>query len=155
MFNSSRSKFLYCLFLLCCGLILSSCSKTEYTDNHGNSGNFSDYRGQWIVINYWATWCKPCIVEMPELNHFSTSQAGKAVVFGVDFDQNTGEKLQQAVTKLNIEFPVLLHDPAQLLNYPKPQVLPTTLIFSPEGKLVKTLTGPQTSQTLLSATSLK
>jgi thiol-disulfide isomerase/thioredoxin len=155
MINPNKSKFLSCLAILSCSLLLSSCSKVDYTDNQGNSGSFSDFQGQWMVINYWATWCKPCIEEMPELNHFSTSQAGKAVVFGVDFDQNTGEKLKQAVTKLNIAFPVLINDPAQLLNYPKPQVLPTTLIFNPEGNLVKTLTGPQTLQTLLSATTLK
>lgn len=133
------------------GLIAAGCSKPDYTDHLGNEGRFSDLKGQWMLINYWAIWCKPCIEEIPELNEFAHQQAGTAVIFGVDFDQSSASEKTAAIKKLGIEFAVLNEDPAQTLGYTRPKVLPTTLVFNPRGELVKTLTGPQTKQTLLAA----
>ncbi len=104
-----------------------------------------------MIINYWAIWCKPCIEEIPELNQFAILQAGKVILFAVDFDQNQGEKLKENSQKLGIEFPVLTSDPAEILGFEHPKVLPTTLIFNPEGKLERTLIGPQTVQSLQQA----
>jgi thiol-disulfide isomerase/thioredoxin len=151
MNRSNRKSRIYGAMLLCTSLLLSACAKTEYSDNHGNSGQFSDFEGRWLVINYWAVWCKPCIEEIPELNQFAKQQAETTVVLGVDFDQSSGEKLQQAVADLAIEFAVLHNDPASLLGYQRPQVLPTTLIYNPDGKLVHTLIGPQNRQSLTAA----
>lgn len=132
-------------------LLLVSCSKPEFVDSNGISGKFSDYHGRWMVINYWAVWCKPCIKEIPELNHFAKENEDKVVVLGVDYDQSTGLILQQSIDLLDIQFPVLTAEPAPTLGYARPQVLPTTLIFNPEGKLVKTLLGPQTEASLQAA----
>ncbi|ARN74897.1 TlpA family protein disulfide reductase [Oceanicoccus sagamiensis] len=139
------------LSLLCILVALSGCGKSDFQDHRGNSGNFSDYQGKWMIINYWAVWCKPCIEEIPELNHFAESNSDTVVLFGVDYDNNQGEKLQQGIDKLGINFPVLTTDPAISLQYQRPNVLPTTLIFNPEGKLHRSLKGPQTEQTLLDA----
>ena len=135
------------------GLFLVSCSKPEYVDSKGVGGNFSDYHGRWMIINYWAIWCKPCIEEVPELNHFAKSNEDKVVVLGVDYDQSADLVLQQSIDQLNIQFTVLSTDPAATLGYARPQVLPTTLIFNPSGELVKTLLGPQTEESLLAAIS--
>ena len=126
-----------------------SCTKSDYNDRNGANGSFSDHHGQWMIINYWATWCKPCIKEIPELNHFANTHAEQVVLFGIDFDGAQDEKLQQAITKLGIEFTVLNDDPANTLGYERPTVLPTTLIFNPTGKLHRTLLGPQTAESLL------
>ena len=136
-------------FIFCLSTLLISCTKSDYTDSNGASGNFGDHHGQWMIINYWATWCKPCIKEIPELNHFANTHTGKVVLFGIDFDGAQDEKLQQAITKLGIEFTVLNDDPANTLGYVRPTVLPTTLIFNPTGKLHRTLLGPQTAESLL------
>ena len=133
----------------CC--LLASCSKPDYHDHLGGSGRFSDLQGKWMVINYWATWCKPCIEEIPELNQFAHEQADKVVLFGVEYDQHQGEKLQQNIAKLGIEFPVILNDPSTLLGFDKPHALPTTLVFNPQGELHKILKGPQTESSLLQA----
>ena len=139
---------LYIFFAI---MLLTGCGKGDYQDHYGNAHDFSDHRGKWMLINYWAAWCKPCIDEIPELNHFAKKHRDKVVLFGVDFDGNQGEKLQQNINKLEIGFPVLIDDPAAILNYQQPDVLPTTLIFNPEGKLHRILKGPQTEQTLSDA----
>lgn len=147
--KSLRSPLISLLFVLAYCILASGCSEPDYTLMDGNSGNFTDHRGRWMIINYWATWCKPCIREIPELNAFAASQQHKVVLFGVDYDNNQGEKLQQSSESLNILFPILTADPARRLGYARPSVLPTTLIFDPEGALHRTLIGPQTADSLL------
>ncbi len=139
--------------LLFISLFIVACSEPDFTDHRGNSGNFDALGGRWMIINYWATWCKPCIEEIPELNHFAKENADKVALFGVEFDQSQGQKLQENIAKLNIEFPVLLNDPAVMLGFKKPMALPTTFVFNPEGELHVALKGPQTSATLLAAIS--
>lgn len=108
--------------------------------------------GRWVVINYWATWCQPCIREIPELNALH-ARYPQVEVLGVNYDGATGEKLQQQASDLNINFPLLITDPSAQLAVPRPMVLPTTLILGPDGQLRDTLVGPQTLESLARATS--
>ncbi len=138
-----------CCLLL--SLLLAACSKgIDYRTHGGDSGRFAEHRGQWLVINYWATWCKPCIEEIPELNAFARAR-DDVVVFGVDFDQNQGDALQAGIDKLGIRFPVLTQDPSATLGAERPSMLPTTLVFNPRGELHRTLRGPQTHDSLAAA----
>jgi thiol-disulfide isomerase/thioredoxin len=116
-----------------------------------NEYSVDKYLGQWVVINYWAKWCKPCIEEIPELNAFDQTYPN-VVVLGVNYDGATGEELAQQLQQLQVKFPTLSRDPYADLNMPRPAVLPTTLIIDPEGKLSHTLLGPQTLATLAAAT---
>ena len=108
-------------------------------------------QGRWVVINYWAQWCKPCIKEIPELNRLAR-QDPRLVVLGVNFDGATGAELERQVTALGIAFPLLLEDPAPALGIERPAALPTTVIVNPEGVIRSTLVGPQTEDSLLAAT---
>jgi thiol-disulfide isomerase/thioredoxin len=107
-------------------------------------------RGQWVVVNYWAEWCKPCIKEVPELNALGEREG--ITVLGVNYDGAQGEALSAQVEALGIAFPTLDLDPAAALGVKRPTVLPTTLIIDPEGTLRATLVGPQTEDSLLAAT---
>jgi thiol-disulfide isomerase/thioredoxin len=108
-------------------------------------------RGQWLVINYWAQWCKPCIHEIPELNALDRRYP-EVTVFGVNYDGATGEELAVQVGKLGMEFPNLTTDPSGTLGIDRPVVLPTTVIIDPQGTLRDILVGPQTLRSLAEAT---
>lgn len=107
--------------------------------------------GQWVVVNYWAQWCTPCIKEIPELNRLDQDYAQVTVV-GVNYDGTNGHELELQRQKLGVTFASLESDPAAQLGIPRPVVLPTTLILDPTGRLVTTLIGPQTLASLAQAT---
>ena len=99
------------------------------------------------LINYWASWCLPCIEEMPELADFRNRYQRRVEVYAVNYDGLTVDQLRQAVQALGIEIPALFQDPNERLGYQKPTVLPTTIILV-EGQVKEVLVGPQTRETL-------
>ena len=131
-------------------LLLASCGQ-DSSPPHTTSPNIAELRGQWLVINYWAKWCKPCIKEIPELNELD-QQYSQVTVLGVNYDGASGEELATQLTDLGVEFAMLAEDPSSELNLPRPVVLPTTIILDPSGKHSQTLLGPQTTASLALAT---
>jgi len=129
--------------LLALAALLAACT--------GPEDPIDEQRGNWLLINYWAQWCKPCIREIPELN--AIDQREGWAVLGVNFDGATGEALDSQIGSLGIEFPTLAEDPAGRFNLERPQVLPTTLVIDPEGRLQRVLVGPQTQESIDAATS--
>ena len=109
--------------------------------------SLQDHRGQWVLVNYWAKWCKPCIKEIPELNALDRERED-VTVLGVNYDGLVGEELADQLTELKVEFATLPADPSEQLGASRPVVLPTTFILDPDGALVSTLVGPQTLETL-------
>ncbi len=104
--------------------------------------------GNWMVINYWATWCVPCREEIPELNRLAFG-VGALDVYAVNFDEAEGEDLLAQAADMGIQFPLLVTDPGPRLGLVRPTVLPTTLILSPDGEEITRLIGPQTEAALL------
>lgn len=135
---------------LLCGT-LSACSKTDYQTLDGHGGRFDDLRGRWILINYWAVWCKPCVKEIPELNRFNRQFAAQATVFAVNFDGAKDSELAQQAAQLQLQIAVLRDDPAGILGYQRPDALPSTFVFGPDGKLKQVLQGEQTVASLAAA----
>jgi thiol-disulfide isomerase/thioredoxin len=129
-------------------LTLAACSPAEQPVN---TLNLDALRGQWVVINYWAIWCKPCIQEIPELN--ALAELPEVTVLGVNYDGTSGEELNQQLQKLGVAFPTLATDPSAQLGIARPVVLPTSLVLGPKGELRDTLIGPQTLETLAAATN--
>lgn len=142
--------FAFSALLLSC-VLLGACGKPDYHTLDGQSGRFAELQGRWVLINYWADWCEPCIKEIPELNLFAQRFGDQVAVFAVNFDGAQGDKLQQQVARLKFAIPVLLEDPAARLGYQRPEALPSTFVFSPDGKLKQVLQGEQTVATLSAA----
>ncbi|MBU0536960.1 MAG: TlpA family protein disulfide reductase [Gammaproteobacteria bacterium] len=142
--NTSISRFVMCLLFMS----LAACSKPDFSTLSGSGGDFA--QGKWLLINYWATWCGPCREEIPALNDF-TAKRSDVEIYGVNYDNLSGEALNEAIAEMGIQFDSMLADPAPQLNTPRPRVLPTTLLISPDGTLKATLTGPQTADTLSAA----
>jgi len=136
------------LVLFCTGL-LSACGQPEFVDAEGNSFDWQDYKGQWLVVNFWAEWCAPCLEETPELNRLHSAE--NQSVLGVNFDRPELAELQRQVSTLAVKFPVIYSEKKQRLKELTPQVLPTTYVFDQQGELLKTLVGPQTQQSIEAA----
>ena len=133
---------------LCLLLLLTGCSQPDFYDTRGLGHRYADYDGKWLVINYWATWCAPCKTEIPELIALDRNQPD-VVVLGVNYGQPGQVEMEKQITEMGITFPVYQRDPYQRFGSRRPLVLPTTFVVSPDGKLMKVLTGPQTEASLL------
>ena len=129
-------------------VLLSACSKPDYELFEGSKGNKSDFLGKWLVVNYWADWCPPCIKEMPELESFYNQNKDKALVLAYNFDRLEGEELKDQIKRFKVNVPSIMTDPGLLFGWETPPSLPATYILTPEGKLVETLIGPQTRNSL-------
>ena len=140
--------------LLGVSLLLSACSRPQLSLLDESSLNWSSLRGQWVVINYWAEWCKPCVEEIPELNHLGQVYPQQVRVLGVNFDNEPEGILRQQARRMQIDFSLLQEDPSAFLQLQRPKVLPTTYIYSPQGELVASLIGPQSFKGLVARMGL-
>ena len=120
-----------------------------YMKNKDHSFSINDYKGKWVVINYWAEWCTPCIEEISELNKLNSTYSDYVKVLGVNFDRLEAENLSKAIKKLNINFENLKSDPSDILRISRPSALPTTYIYNTDGELSFKLVGPQTIESIL------
>jgi len=129
-------------------VLISSCARHDYELFEGRKGNKNEFLGKWLVINYWADWCPPCIKEMPELENFYTNNKDKVLVLAYNFDQLQGSVLKDQIIKFKVNIPSILNDPGLLFGWSKPPSIPATYIMDPEGNLIEILIGPQTEVSL-------
>lgn len=109
----------------------------------GKPTRLSDLRGKVIVLNFWATWCPPCVEEMPSLDalHATISPQG-GMVLGISVD-DTEEVYAQFLQRLNIRFPNY-RDPEKKINLRYGTVMfPETYIIGKDGRIARKIIGPQ------------
>lgn len=123
----------------------------ELQDVQGKLHRLSDYQGKWVIVNFWATWCSPCIKEIPELKSFHRQHRDQdIVVIGINFEELTVEQLQQAIDEFGIDYPVLRIGSVPLVPFEPLKGLPSTFAVSPQGRLVKSWMGPVDGEVLRS-----
>lgn len=147
-------KRLFITLLLALSLVGCDQKPKIWHDIDGHTVNLQDYRGKWVVINYWASWCIHCLQELPSLNHIYQTNQDKLVILGVNYDQLPVEQLKPLVKKLQIKFPILANDPAADLAIGHIDTLPVTFLIDPTGKISPPKVGKQTIQSLQEATGL-
>lgn len=125
-------------------------AETVLTSIQGDNIPFSSLKGQWVYINYWASWCDTCINEIPEFNKFyqTHKDSKKIALYAVNYDALPAKAQLKLIHQFKIDYPSLLKDPASSLNLGDITGVPVTFVFNPEGKLVKTLYGGQSAKTL-------
>ncbi|MCC5864018.1 MAG: TlpA family protein disulfide reductase [Wenzhouxiangella sp.] len=137
-----------CLFLLLAlpALVMADTPiDFELPGLDGRSHLLSEHRGDWVVVNYWATWCAPCRKEIPDLSNLHDSR-DDIVVLGLAFEDTEVEAFERFLTQYPASYPILLvdtFDPPPALGAPR--ALPTTFLVDREGHLVHTWIGPVTS----------
>ena len=112
----------------------------------GGEVSLSEFRGKWLVLNYWATWCTPCRKEIPDLSALHEAR-DDIVVLGLAFEDTEMEVFDTFLEEFHPSYPLLQVDvyaPPEPFGAPK--ALPTTIILDPQGYPVKTFLGPITGQ---------
>ena len=132
---------------LFCLLIVISCQNNDIEIFNGSDTNLDKLNGNWIVINYWADWCAPCIKEIPELNEFA-KENNDLLVFTFNFDQLDEDDLKPVAKKFNIEVPSIVTHPRDIWGIKTPPAVPATFFINPDGDLALSLFRPQTKDDL-------
>jgi len=125
-------------------LLLAGCQNQEFERADGTVLDWEGLRGHWVLVNYWAEWCKPCLEEIPELN--ALDRSGSVVVLGVNFDGVKGQALRELGERMGINYGMLEEDPGPVFGWRTPVGLPVTFVVDPEGNLKEARFGPQTEE---------
>lgn len=128
------------LFLALMALTLmatgAQASDFKLTDTTGKTHTLSGYKGKWVLVNYWATWCPPCLEEIPDLIELHENKKNNLVVIGVAMDYRDPKQVTDFAEGLLVTYPIVLGN-AKVTNQIGPvQGLPTTYLYNPEGKMV-------------------
>jgi peroxiredoxin len=103
----------------------------------GGEISLSDYQGEWVIVNFWATWCPPCVSEMPYLQTLADRGIN---VIGINLTDTAGD-VKQFTSEHGIEFPILMEpDINTVLDYQARQ-LPRTVIVAPDGTIALRIAG--------------
>lgn len=113
-------------------------------DLDGKAVSLSDFRGRWVVINFWASWCSPCVRELPELVSYQKVNP-EVQVIGINFEETSSDDSRAFLEPFDINFPNLKISGTPLVPFEPLEGLPTTAIVNPAGEMVERHMGPVTA----------
>ena len=123
----------------------------ELIDMKGNVFTEKNTEGKYLVVNFWATWCTPCLKEIPAFVKFYKENSEYVEILGLDFEPVNIEIINEFIERFNINYPIVLYDhrnDSQYSNFGEILGMPTTQIYSPEGELLHTFMGEVTIEDL-------
>jgi thiol-disulfide isomerase/thioredoxin len=140
---------LFATLLLCMCSVGYAANSFVLKDMAGKKHTLSEYKGKWVVVNYWATWCPPCLEEVPDLVALYDSRKNKdLMILGVAFDYENAKEVTDYVNDMLISYPIVLGDEEVQKQIGFSDVLPTSYIYNPKGELIKIKHGLVTKQYL-------
>jgi len=128
---------------LVCSLLLLAWSFSVHAadfaleDLQGKTHRLEDYRGKWVLVNFWATWCPPCLSEIPELSSLHAAHKDiDLVVIGIAMDSGSSSKVASFAEAHGINYPVVMGNRKIVRQIGELKVLPTSYLYAPNGKQV-------------------
>lgn len=110
----------------------------------GSAFDLAAHRGRWVVVNFWATWCAPCIKEMPDLDALDRRREDLEVI-GLAYEDITPEDMRAFLQRRPVDYPIAIVDVADPPPaFDTPRGLPMTHLIAPDGRLAKSFLGPVT-----------
>lgn len=123
----------------------------KVTTLDGKPYDLASQRGHWVIVNFWATWCVPCIKELPAISQFVTTHPNVRAV-GLAYEDTDPGDIRAFLAKHPVSFPVAqVTMDKPLKDFDEPLGLPTTWLIGPDGKVAKHFTGPITATSLSAA----
>ena len=128
-------------------IVLTGCQKFDIDVYNGPDTSLENLKGKWVVINYWADWCPPCLKEMPELVNFANANPD-INVYAFNYDELEITELKPQLKKFGVDIPSIISHPRDIWGIKTPQTIPATYFINTDGELVLSLFKPQTEETL-------
>lgn len=117
----------------------------------GKTFKLSAERGKWVIVNFWATWCSPCIAEMPAISKFVATHRDVTAI-GLAWDRTPRAEIVKFVQKHPVDYPLAQVDPDNPhIPFAVPRGLPTTYLVAPDGQVARHFIGPVTARLLTQA----
>jgi len=123
--------------------VASAAENFTVTDAQGKSHSLAGYRGKWVIVNFWATWCPPCLEEIPDLVAIKESRKDLEVI-GIAMEFQDAKQVMQFADGMFVNYPIVLGDRKISESIGKVDGLPTTFIYDPKGNLAQRHVGKLT-----------
>ncbi|MBS0569458.1 MAG: TlpA family protein disulfide reductase [Proteobacteria bacterium] len=121
----------------------------------GGTFDLAQQSGKWVIVNFWATWCSPCLKELPDISAFVAAHKDKVAAIGLDYEDAEPADIRAFLKDHPLSYPVSIVDLDQPpKDFGAPRGLPNTFVVAPDGSLAKTFLGPIQAKDLRDVTGI-